>query len=116
MTEFPRGWVLYSFANATGQAVITVPPIPGVTHVLDAVQANALAFAATSLFVVGITVNGVSLWNLLVQGIAGSVTTDAISYSGLDYAMPPGAALVAQFDTAAVTGIFLNLTIQGHDI
>lgn len=117
MSEFPRGWIFYSFANATGNAQITVPGVSGVTHVLDTVQASASAFAATALFLSSVQIAGGPFWNLLVQGIAGAgVSTDSISYGGLDFHAGVSNPLVVGFGTAAVTGIFLNLAIQGHDI
>lgn len=120
MTDFPRGWTLSTGQSIGANAVLTIPAVAGVVHVLDSVTA---IMQCTAAFTGGASLltltssdgvyTGLLLADLALAG--GSTASDSASLSGLDLAAGPGASLTLTLNGGAAN-LALVIIAQGHDI
>lgn len=118
MSGFPRGWTLSTQAGGGFGATITVPAAPGIVHVLDSLFARIINTGTGASFIPAVRVTtslGVVLSQLLVCA-ATIVTSDEVSFSGLDIPSSAGGTIVIDFNAVGLAGYFETLVVQGHDI
>jgi hypothetical protein len=118
MSDFPRGWTLT--VDLVGAASITVPAIPGVSHVLDAFFAQLGTNAGGGALQVQLSSSDGTFNNMVIghpilpAAAAGSFESASASGSDLGLAAGPGASLTVFM--GAIAGVTETLVIQGHDI
>lgn len=112
--EFPRGWTLTNGVAGAGTAIVTVPAVVGVAHILDSVILRLLNTGAGALFATNVNLQGAFLTELIVP--AAVVAVDDVSLTGMNVSSTVGGTLIVTFTTPATAGISEIITIQGHDI
>lgn len=114
--EFPRGWTLVSATGGATPSSITVPPVPGIIHILDDFSVKIINNGGGLITSVTVTFTGattVTLAFLIVEAAQGSV--DSASGSGLGLSSVPGGSLVVAINATTASELQL-LVAQGHDI
>lgn len=113
--SFPRNWDYFSAPAVGAQAVITLPAIPVVSHVLTAV--NAQLYNATAAAVQGPNVQvvtGTATYNLgFILSEGGVLSTSALDWTGM-ITLGAGIAMTVEFDVG-IAGYLELLEIQGYD-
>jgi len=112
--DFPRDWDLIVPLTVSAVASITVPAIPGVAHVLTAVNAAIVNNAAHAGIALLVTANGLYLPSLVlaVPGVS-AVESASGAWTGTLATAPGGALTVALNGSQANLYEFLEL--QGYD-
>jgi hypothetical protein len=119
---FPRHWTFPAIGIGVA-ASINMPGAPGVTHVLESVTADFVAFGSAgtlgpilTAYAGGSSGTVLMAWRLEASSPTGAeVGQDSMSLTGLELATLPGQSLLVQFDTIPPAGWYQNLVIQGRD-
>jgi hypothetical protein len=119
--DLPRGWTIQQAGAAGVQLVITVPAVPGISHVLTGMSGYTQLFngSGPDWGVLNVTVGGLGV---IAQVLTGANTQDSgvyqdiqtVSWTGM-YMAPTGVALVVIFASPGSGWTDIGL-IEGYDI
>lgn len=117
--DFPRGWLLSTGLVSAGSIPgITIPAMPGISHVLTFVEATLYQGTGNTTAFAPLVETGTGVvFGILASGAAGAVGRDVMSMQGNLFMSPVGVGLVVTFSAPALPTTYAGLlVIGGHDI
>lgn len=110
--EFPRGWQAFNGPGVGVSAIITIPALPNISHVLTSIMAQDIGAGAIG----NAAIEVLSGATVLFTGQIGAQPAGGVGEFNWSGSLLIPINTVLTVEMSAVAGAFELLTVQGYDV